>query len=276
MAAKEYNAELTVLAPRREQDVERQIKLLQQAVREQPDAILISPSSINYDEYLNTAREKGIKIVYIDSYAEGDYQELTVATDNLKMGRELGEFAKNLLNEESEIAIVSHMQGVSTAMEREQGFREGLGDLEKNVVDVVYCDSVYDKAYELTKELMEKYPDLTMIAGMNEYSSLGAARAVKAAGAKDRIDVVGVDSSLEAVQLMEQGVFEGLAVQKAFKMGYVGVRETLRALNGENVEKNVDSGCELVTPENMYDNEIEKLIFPFNYGKQTGDKNNSR
>ena len=60
---------------------------------------------------------------------------------------------------------------------------------------MVYCDSQYDKSYELTKELMKKYPDLKMIAGMNEYSSVGAARAVKAAKAENRIRVVGVDSS---------------------------------------------------------------------------------
>ena len=39
-------------------------------------------------------------------------------------------------------------------MEREKGFREGLGKFEKNIVDVVYCDSRYDKSYELTMELV--------------------------------------------------------------------------------------------------------------------------
>ena len=153
-------------------------------------------------------------------------------------------------------------------MEREQGFREGLGDYAKNVVDVVYCNSLFDKAYELTQELMEKYPDLEMIAGMNEYSSVGAARAVRDAGAEDRIKIVGIDSSQEAVSLMEQGVFKGLVVQKAFKMGYVGVRESLRLLKGEDVERDIDSGSELVTPGNMYDSEIEKLIFPFSSTKK--------
>ena len=76
--------------------------------------------------------------------------------------------------------------------------------------------------------------------------------------------VVGIDSSQEAVQLMEHGVFKGIVVQKAFKMGYVGVRETMRMLRGEEYETDVNSGCELVTPENMYTGEIEKLLFPFN------------
>ena len=137
-------------------------------------------------------------------------------------------------------------------------------DDETNIVDVVYCDSQYEKSRKLTLELMEKYPNLKMIAGMNEYSSVGAARAVKAAGAKKRIQVVGVDSSQEAVQLMENGVFKGLVVQKAFKMGYMGVKETVRMLRGKSYDKDVNSGCELVTPDNMYSSEIEKLLFPFN------------
>ena len=93
---------------------------------------------------------------------------------------------------------------------------------------------------------------------------MGAARAVKASGAKDRVAVVGVDSSQEAVQLMENGVFKGLVVQKAFKMGYLGVKETVRMLRGKSYQKDVNSGCQLVTPENMYSSEIEKLLFPFN------------
>ena len=189
---------------------------------------------------------------------------MTVATDNLEAGKLLGEYARTLLNENSRIAIVSHVKGVSTAVEREQGFREGLGDYNKNVVEVVYCNSLFDKASQLTEALKEKYPDLEMVAGMNEYSAVGAARAVQKCGKEGEIQVVGVDSSQEAVQLMEKGVFKGIVVQKAFKMGYLGVMETVRMLKGKPYDENVNSGCQLVTPENMYSSEIEKLIFPFN------------
>ena len=269
MAAKEYGADFLVTGPEAEQDVKQQNELLRAAIKKRPDAILFSPSSFTEsDELLKEAKEQGTHITFIDSYTEEEIQDLTVATDNMEVGRRLGEFAKRLLDEDSRIAIVSHVKGVSTAVEREAGFREGLGELADNIEEVVYCDSFYDKAYELTNELMEKYPDLEMIAGMNEYSSVGAARAVRDARAQDRIRVVGVDSSQEAVELMEQGIFQALVVQKAFRMGYMGVEETIHLLEGENVKKNQDSGCELVTPENMYDSEIEKLLFPFNNLKQ--------
>ena len=265
MAAKEYNANIEIKAPAEENDVEGQNQLLKESIKEKPDAILFSPSSFTEsDELLKEAKEKKIKISFIDSYVDEPLQDLTVATDNLEAGELLGKFAASLLEPEDQIAIVSHVKGVSTAVEREEGLRKGLGDLADNIVEVVYCNSRYELSRQLTIELMEKYPDLKMIAGMNEYSSVGAARAVKASGAKDRIVVVGVDSSQEAVQLMENGVFKGLVVQKAFKMGYLGVKETVRMLRGKSYQKDMNSGCQLVTPENMYSSEIEKLLFPFN------------
>ena len=242
MAAKEYNADIEIKAPAEENDIERQNELLKEAISEEPDAILFSPSSFTEsNDLLKEAKEKGIRISFIDSYTEEKVQDLTVATDNLEAGEKLGKFAATLLGPDDQIAIVAHVKGVSTAVEREEGFRKGLGDLAKNIVEVVYCDSQYEKSRKLTQELMEKYPNLKMVAGMNEYSSVGAARAVKAAGAKDRIQVVGVDSSQEAVQLMENGVFKGLVVQKAFKMGYIGVKETILMLRGKSYEKDVNS-----------------------------------
>lgn len=264
MAAEEYESELEIMAPDKEENVEEQNRLLRAAIEKKPDAILFSTSSMNAsDELLKEAKDKGIRITYIDSYTKEDLQDLTVATDNVNAGRMMGEYARTLLDKDSKIAIVSHVKGVSTAVEREQGFREGLGDYAENIVETVYCNSLYEKSYELAQKLMEKYPDLEMIAGMNEYSAVGVGRAVSDAGVKDRIDVVGVDCSQEAINLMEMGVYKGIIVQKAFRMGYIGVEETIHMLNGDAVEKNIDSGCELVTPENMYDSDIERLIFPF-------------
>ena len=264
MAAEEYESELEIMAPDKEENVEEQNRLLRAAIEKKPDAILFSPSSMNAsDELLKEAKDKGIRITYIDSYTKENLQDLTVATDNVNAGRMMGEYARTLLDKDSKIAIVSHVKGVSTAVEREQGFREGLGDYAENIVETVYCNSLYEKSYELAQKLMEKYPDLEMIAGMNEYSAVGVGRAVSDAGVKARMDVVGVDCSQEAINLMEMGVYKGIIVQKAFRMGYIGVEETIHMLNGDAVEKNIDSGCELVTPENMYDSDIERLIFPF-------------
>ena len=83
---------------------------------------------------------------------------------------------------------------------------------------------------------MEKYPDLKMVAGMNEYSSVGAGTCSKVSQEqKTGLQVVGIDSSQEAVQLMENGVFKGLVVQKAFKMGYLGCERNRSYAAGEKL-----------------------------------------
>ena len=227
MAAEEYGADLTVMSPEREQDTEQQVELFREAMGLRPDAILISPSVSTGNPYLEEARQRGIHIIYVDAVAEDPAPELIVSTDNLEVGRKLGEYTAKELKPEGRIVIVSQMKNSSTAEEREQGFREGLGELNNNVAEVVYCDSSFEKATDLTLKL------------------------------------IGVDSSLEAMELMEQGIFRCIVVQEAFKMGYLGVRETISLLSGKAHGLFVDSGCELVTKENMFDPRIEKLIFPF-------------
>lgn len=123
MAAQEYNATIEIKAPTEENDVERQNELLKEAIEEGPDAILISPSSFTEsNKILDEAKEKGIRISFIDSYTEEAVQDLTVATDNLEAGEKLGKFAASLLGPDDQIAIVAHVKGVSTAVEREEGF----------------------------------------------------------------------------------------------------------------------------------------------------------
>lgn len=121
MAAKEYNADIRVWAPEEENDVDGQNKLIERATEEKPDAILISPSSFTEsDQLLKKAKEQGIHIAFIDSYTQEEVQDLTVATDNLEAGQILGRFAKDLVGTDDQIAIVSHVKGVSTAVEREK------------------------------------------------------------------------------------------------------------------------------------------------------------
>ena len=63
-------------------------------------------------------------------------------------------------------------------------------------------------------------------------------------------------------QLLEEGVYEALAIQKPFNMGYLGVETAVKLLEGEQVETYINSGSELITKENMYTEENQKLLFP--------------
>ena len=263
MAAQEYNAVLTAVGPEREQDVESQNQMILDAVAWKPDAIVLAPCSS--DETLPYARqieEAGITLVLLDSTMEEETGKAVVATDNYELGYKMGSYMKQFVEEDTVIGIVGHVQGSSTATGREEGFRAGLGGAGDQVAEIVFCDSDTERAYELTCGLLEKYPDMNMIVGLNEYSAVGAARAVKEQGLSDSIRMAGIDSSVEQIQLLEEGVYEALAIQKPFNMGYLGVETAVKLLEGEQVETYINSGSELVTKENMYTEENQKLLFP--------------
>ena len=78
----------------------------------------------------------------------------------------------------------------------------------------------------------------------------------------DQIKVYGFDFSDDVLPLLEQGVCAGTMVQKPYDMGYLGVQSLVKVLAGESVEKDVDSGCVLATPENYKDEEVYKVLYP--------------
>ena len=264
MAANEYDVDLTILAPDSEQDFEAQVRYIDEAIAMNPNAIILSPSSKSeITEAANRIVVAGIRLVLIDSELDQNLQSIVVETDNVAAGRKMGEFILTHLPENPVIGVVSHVKSSSTAQERYQGLCEGLGDEKEHIVGTVYCDSNYEKAYNRTKALLEEHPDINILVGLNEYSAIGAGKAVRDLGLSDSILMVGFDSSIEEVQMLEEGVFNAIIVQKPFNMGYLGVENTVLLLRGEILPEMVDSGSELITKENMYTDENQKFLVPF-------------
>ena len=263
MAAKEYGISLTVLGPDAETKYEEQGAMIQEAIAMKPDAIVLSPASYTETpEYAEKIEDAGIELILMDSVMEKEMGSCVVATDNVDAGKKMGNYIAENFPEDVNIGFVGHVQGSSTAIEREEGLRAGLGDLAENIVDTVFCDSDYRKAYKVTKEMLKAHPEINVIAGLNEYSSVGAARAVIALGLEDEVHMIGFDSSLKEVEFLESEVFEAIVVQKPLNMGYLAVENTVRILQKKDVPQYIDSGSVLITKETMYTPENQKLLFP--------------
>ncbi len=263
-AAKEYQADLTIMAPDTESDFEKQIAYLEEAIRLKPDVIALAP--IQYEEMTETVKqvkEAGISLILIDSKLNEDIQESYIGTDNGKAGLELGIKMRDYIRDNTKIAIMSYMKEASTAMEREEGVRKGLGEEASRIETILYCNSDYDQAYALTMKLMEEKPETNLIVGLNLYSTVGVARAIKELKLPQKVNIVGFDNDLEGIQYLEEGIIDTLIVQKPFNMGYLGIQKAVEAGQGQKVEKNIFSEMEIITVDNIYRNENQKLLFPF-------------
>lgn len=263
-AAKEHSAVIEIMAPDSEEDIDGQNRLILEAIEKKPDAIAISASSYERTKpYAKMVKENGIKLMFIDSEVDESIAEAVVATDNYRAGYQLGEYMKQFAGDDSHIAFVGHVAGVSTAIERERGMRDGLGAYEKNVEQVLFCNSVLQNAYDLTIQLLKEHPEINMIAGMNEYSAVGMASAIKEKQLQDKITVFGIDNSVVQINLLEADVYKAIIVQNSFNMGYLGIEKLIACVNGEKIDYYTDSGSTLITKEDMYTEENQKLLFPF-------------
>ena len=264
MAGEEYGVDLSIRAGSSEIDYSGQNKLIEEAIKEKPDAILVTPCSFTHNtETLKKVKAAGIPLILIDSVIDQKIEDLVIASDNFVTGEKLGIYASSLIGDNDHIAVVSHVKSASTAIDRELGFRAGLGSKEANIYEVVYSNSDDLQAYNLTINLLKKYPDIKLIAGLNQPSAVGATRAIADSGLGGKVFMVGLDSSLEEIKMMELGIFQGIVIQKPFNMGYLGVEQTVKFLDGKNPDHNIDSGSKLITKANLYDEDNQKLLFPF-------------
>ena len=55
---------------------------------------------------------------------------------------------------------------------------------------------------------------------------------------------------------------KALVVQNPYRMGYEGVQTAVAAINGEEVERNIDTGVTVVTMENFDTPEVQALLYP--------------
>jgi ribose transport system substrate-binding protein len=73
---------------------------------------------------------------------------------------------------------------------------------------------------------------------------------------------VGFDASPPLVDALREGKIQGLVLQNPYRMGELGVRTLVDHLEKKEIETKISTGEALVTPENMDDPEIARLLDP--------------
>ena len=267
-ASSEYNIDLTITGPETEEDYETQNQYIEEAVDSGVDAIVFS--AISYEENaaaIDAAVARGVKIVVIDSDVDSEHVSVRIGTDNVAAGRQAAAAALVTKEETLVIGLVNYAQVSRNGQEREWGFREAaLEDSRVAGIYTVNALSTQEDAEERAAELLREHPEINVLVGFNEPTSVGAARAVAGQALEDRVRMVGFDSNVITVDLMQSGAVDALIVQNPYAMGYLGVEAAYGLLNGEtyNAAELMDTPTSTVTRENMFDIENQKVLFSFN------------
>src|SRR5699024_4247540 len=136
---------------------------------------------------------------------------------------------------------------------REAGFRDTVAkDSRAVIVDAINVNSTTEEAKEGTLAMLERNPQINVIATFNEWTSLGVGYAIQEQNLGDRTRVVAFDCNVVSVGMLETGEVDALIVQNPYAMGYLGVEKAYNLLNGQSIEeKEIGTSLMIVTKENM-------------------------
>jgi ribose transport system substrate-binding protein len=87
-------------------------------------------------------------------------------------------------------------------------------------------------------------------------------RALQSAKLAGKVKFVGFDTSDLITAALKSGELHGTVLQNPIRMGYLTVKTMAEHLRGGKVERRIDTGAAIATPENMEQPEIRALLHP--------------
>ena len=270
-AAQELGVTVAWRGPLREDDRDSQVSEVENAIARGVSGIALAPlDDAALVGPVSSAMKRGIPVVIFDSGLKGDDYVSFVATDNNVGGKLAGDHLSMLLNGKGRIVLLRYAEGHDSTTRREQGFLDaikehpGLELASANQYGGADVEGYYKKAEAVLSTL--KGPDGSLavdgIFTPNESSTFAMLRVLQDNGWAGKVRFVGFDASENLVKGLREKRIDGLIVQDPVKMGYLGVKTLVAHIRGENVERRIDTGVRLVTPDQMDAPEVRELLQP--------------
>jgi ribose transport system substrate-binding protein len=214
---------------------------------------------------VEAAVERGIPVVVIDSDLDSEAHSSFVATNNFEGGRLCARRLAEVMNGRGNAIMLRVLEGSASTTERESGFLAEIHEIAPEIhllSDNQYAGATMEKALQISQNLLNRFPEVEGIFTPNESSTQGMLRALQTAGRAGEIRLVGFDNNEVLLEGMRNGQIDGLTLQDPFDMGYRGVKTAVSIMNGELVERQVDTRMMMVTPDNLDDPVARELLNP--------------
>jgi len=267
LAAQGVNVEVIWKGPLREDEREAQIQVVEGFISQGISGIVLAPLD---DRALirpvEEAKRAGIPTVIIDSGLQTDQIVSFVATDNFKGGTLAADRMGELLGGKGKILMLRYQEGSASTEQREAGFMQQIKSKFPGIEVVSsnqFAGPTRDTAKAASENLLNRFgTDVQGIFTPNESSTTGMLLALQDMKLAGKVSFVGFDSSQSFVDAMRNKQMDGTVLQSPFNMGYLGVKTMVEHLSGKPVEKRIDTGVALVTPDNLDDPKIKELLRP--------------
>ncbi|MGI5195803.1 sugar ABC transporter substrate-binding protein [Streptomyces sp. CA-288835] len=252
-SAKAEGVELMTAAGKFDGDNAGQVTAIENMVAAGVKGILITPSdSKAIVPALEKAKAQGVLVIALDTPTEPESAvDALFATDNLKAGELIGEYAKAAMKgKDAKIATLDLAPGVSVGVQRHNGFLKGFGIKEGDPSVVCSQDTGGDQAKGQTamENCLQKEPGINVVYTINEPAALGAYTALKAKGREKDVLIVSVDGGCTGTEAVKGGTIAATSQQYPLKMAAEGVKAVVTyAKDGKKASGYTDTGVTLIT-----------------------------
>lgn len=133
------------------------------------------------------------------------------------------------------------MSGVTVHEERKTGYVETLAKFA-NVEIVEIADTKADPNIGLQKaaEIIQKYPDLTVLVGTDSVGGAAAARGVQEADMVGKIKIIGMDRDVDLLNYIKDGVVTATIASKSYTTDFLAVHYLFWIKNGIIMDEYLD------------------------------------
>jgi ribose transport system substrate-binding protein len=267
LSAQGQEVEIIWKGPLREDDREQQIQVVEGFISQGVDGIVLAPlDNRALVRPVEEAKSAGVPTVIIDSALDSNSITSFVATDNRKGGQLAADRMGQLLNGKGKVLVLRYQEGSASTQDREAGFIEQLKSKYPNIELVSsdqYAGATRDTAKRASENLLNRFADdVQGIFTPNESSTAGMLLALQDINKAGKIMFVGFDASDVFIEAMRKNQLHGIVLQNPLNMGYLGVRTMVESLQGKTVEKRIDTGVTIVTPDNLNAPEVQPLLHP--------------
>jgi ribose transport system substrate-binding protein len=264
-AAKKLGVNLTFQGSPTAFSAPTQIPILNAAIARKPDAILIAPTDKTaLIAPIKNAVNAGIPVATVDTFITKPLAFTNISSDNIAGGKQAAIALARAIGFKGTVAGVSVQPGISTTDQRQQGFEQQI----KTYKNIHYVGTQYDndsstKAAQVMSALLRRYPDLKGVFAMNVISGEGVTTATNEAGKSGKVKLVEFDAEPNQVKALKQGTIDALIAQDPYTIGYMGVQEAVKYLNGQKsgIAKHYGTGEAIITRANVNQAKIKKFLY---------------
>ncbi len=263
-AAKDLNVDISFEGPEGENQVDKQVEMFQTALDKKPAAIcLAAVDSKAFIPLLEKAKAAKIPVIGFDSGVDSDIPVTTASTDNIAAAAMAADKMAELVGGEGEVAVIAHDQTSRTGIDRVKGFTDQMTNKypKIKIVETQYGGGDQLKSTDLAKTIIQAHPNLKGFFGANEGSIIGVLNGVKEMNMIGKIVVIGYDSGQQQMDAVRSGAEAGAITQDPIGIGYKCVEAAVKAVNGETLPKNIDTGFKWYDKTNIDDPAIQAVLY---------------